>query len=93
MVWVSKLEDWLPSRSQVAVAVQFKSGFHPQEEALCRVALERGYEIAGGSLSVTFREEKPECHFLAVARDKKRQVASPTLIRYVDALTRPATCR
>jgi putative Mg2+ transporter-C (MgtC) family protein len=81
MVWVSKLEDWLPSRSQVAVAVQFKSGFHPQEETLCRVALERGYEIAGGSLSVTFREEKPEWHFLAVARDKKKGTSVSELAR------------
>ena len=50
------------SRSQVVVAVQFKRGFHPREETLCQLALERGYEIAGGSLSVTFREELSLIH-------------------------------
>ena len=81
MVWISKLEDWLPSRSQVVVAVQFKRGFHPREETLCQVALERGYEIAGGSLSVTFREERPEWHFLAISSDKKKGASVSDLAR------------
>jgi hypothetical protein len=73
MVWVSKLEDWLPSRSQVAVAVQFKSGFHPQEEALCRVALERGYEIAGDLFQSLFVKRSPNAIFsqlLATRKDR-----------------------
>jgi len=38
MIWVSKLEQLLPSRSEVAIAVQFKRGFSPKEETLCQVA-------------------------------------------------------
>jgi putative Mg2+ transporter-C (MgtC) family protein len=66
MVWVSKLEHWLPSHSGVAIVVRFKRNFHPREEVLRRVAKERGYEIAAGSLSITFEGGQPEWHYVAV---------------------------
>ena len=36
------------------------------------MSLAHGYDIARGSLSITFREGQPEWHFLAVARDKRK---------------------
>lgn len=50
MVWVSKLENWLPSRPAVAVVLQFKKGFVPSEQSLRERAVAHGYEIASGSL-------------------------------------------
>jgi putative Mg2+ transporter-C (MgtC) family protein len=66
------LEHRLPSRSGVAIAVRFEKDFVPSEEVLRDVSLERGYDIAHGTLSITFREGQPEWHFLAVARDRRK---------------------
>jgi putative Mg2+ transporter-C (MgtC) family protein len=72
MTWVHRLEQWLPSRAGVAVVVRFRKDFHPREEVLRRVALERGYEVAKGSLSITFESGQAEWHYVAVARDSKK---------------------
>jgi putative Mg2+ transporter-C (MgtC) family protein len=70
MMWVSRLEGWLPSRQAVAIVLRFKKGFAPREDVLRKAALNRGYEIAGGSLSISFRAGQPEWHFVAVALTK-----------------------
>ena len=69
---VYRLEQWLPSRSGVAIVVRFHKNFLPHEEVLRKVSLEHGYDIARGTLSITFRDGQPEWHFLAVARDKRK---------------------
>jgi putative Mg2+ transporter-C (MgtC) family protein len=70
MMWVSKLEGWLPSRQAVAIVLRFKKDFVPREEVLRKVALNRGYEIAGGTLSIAFHDGQPEWQFVAVALAK-----------------------
>jgi putative Mg2+ transporter-C (MgtC) family protein len=70
MMWVSKLEGWLPSRQAVAIILRFRQGFTPREDVLRRVARERGYEIAGGSITIEFRDGRPEWRFVAVALGK-----------------------
>jgi putative Mg2+ transporter-C (MgtC) family protein len=71
MVWVSKLESWLPSRHAVAVDLRFIKGFVPREDMLRRAALARGYEIAGGSISISVQDHEPEWRFVAVALNNK----------------------
>ncbi len=70
MVWISKLEARLPTRAAVAITLSFRQGFVPREDVLRRVALERGYEIAGGTLAISVREGKAEWRFVAVALNK-----------------------
>jgi putative Mg2+ transporter-C (MgtC) family protein len=70
MLWVSKLENWLPSRQAVSVILQFKKGFSPSEEKLREHALSQGYEIASGSISINSREGIPEWKFVAIALGK-----------------------
>jgi putative Mg2+ transporter-C (MgtC) family protein len=70
MMWVSRLENWLPSRQAVAIVLYFKKGFSPREDVLRRAAMDRGYEIAGGTLSITCTNGCPEWHFVAVALGK-----------------------
>lgn len=53
---VHRLEQRLPSRSGIAIAVRYQRNFLPSEEALRTVSREHGYEIARGSLSITFRD-------------------------------------
>lgn len=70
MILVSRLESWLPSRQAVAVVLRFRKGEIPREEVLRRITMERGYEIAGGSLSIMFEEEQAKWQFVAVALSK-----------------------
>lgn len=78
MTWVSTLEKWLPARPAVAIALHFRAGFTPREEVLKRVADERGYDIAWGSLRIEQAAGGLSWHFVAVAQDK-RSVGVPEL--------------
>lgn len=79
MMWISKLEAWLPSRHAIGVKLCFDAGFSPQESALREAALRRGYEIAGGSLYIRCVEHRMEWHFVAVALDKKHHASLTAL--------------
>lgn len=71
MTWINRFESWLPSRQGFAVVLQFRKEFVPLEVVVRKIALERGYEIAGGSISIKFQDGKPEWHFVAVALGKR----------------------
>jgi len=71
MIYLSKLEAWLPSRHAVAITMRFRREFVPKEDALRRMALERGYAIAGGSLTIGCTDGKQEWRFVALALSKK----------------------
>jgi len=77
MMWVSRLEGWLPSHPAVSISMRFKKGFVPREDVLRRLSLERGYEIAGGSFSISYQDEQPEWRFVAIVLGKG-QAASIT---------------
>lgn len=72
MMYVSKIEKWLPSRHAVAVKLCFCDGFVPHREVLDQAMTELGYEIAWGSLTISVEGERPEWRFVAIAlgRDK-----------------------
>jgi putative Mg2+ transporter-C (MgtC) family protein len=70
MMWVSRLERWLPSHPAVAIVMRFAKGYTPRQEVLARVARERGYELATGSISIAYQDGQPEWRFVAVATDK-----------------------
>ena len=85
MTWVHRVEQWLPSRSGVDIVVRFKKDFHPREAELRRVALEHGYEIAKGSLSIAFEAGHAEWHYVAVAKDSKEGTSVCDLARMMSA--------
>jgi putative Mg2+ transporter-C (MgtC) family protein len=70
MMWVTKLETWLPSRHAVAVVLTYRQGFEPSREILEAAMLERGYEIATGSLSINSRNGVQEWRFAAIALNR-----------------------
>jgi putative Mg2+ transporter-C (MgtC) family protein len=70
MVGVPKLAAWLPSRTAIAIDLRFKEGWSPSESRLRAAAKKRGYEIAGGSISIAVSDGKAVWHFVAVAFDK-----------------------
>jgi putative Mg2+ transporter-C (MgtC) family protein len=71
MVWISKLEAWLPSRQAVAITLKFEPGFLPIEAALRGMAAARGYDIAGGTIVISMGEGAYTWNFVAVARSRK----------------------
>ena len=70
MVWVHKLETWLPSQAAIAVMLRFAKDFQPEERALHALAQQRGYQVAGNTLSVSMQDGKIEWRFVAVAADR-----------------------
>lgn len=81
MTLVSRLEGWLPSRPAVAITMGFRPGFVPRDDVLKRVALERGYEIAWGTLRIEEINGNPSWHFVAVARHKNKGATLPELAK------------
>ena len=70
MMWISKLENWLPSRPAIAITLEFEKNFVPQEHTLREVVYSHGYEVATGSFSIRSSNEKLEWHFVAIALSK-----------------------
>lgn len=71
MIWVVKLENWLPARQAVSIVMQFKEGFEANEEAIRSLASERGYEIASGTINISSKDNRIEWRFVAVSRSRK----------------------
>jgi putative Mg2+ transporter-C (MgtC) family protein len=72
MMWVTKIESWLPSRPAVAIVLRFGKDFVPDGVLLRRAALARGYELAEGSFSIRHNDGQMEWHFVAVALGKNQ---------------------
>ncbi|MFL6708824.1 MAG: MgtC/SapB family protein [Massilia sp.] len=71
MIYLHRIEALLPSRHAVAIMMKFKADYSPREEVLRRIALERGYEIAGGSLAIGAVDGAQEWRFVALALSRK----------------------
>ncbi|MEY4345483.1 MAG: hypothetical protein RL032_1315 [Pseudomonadota bacterium] len=71
MIWISKLEAWLPSRQAVAITLRFASGVVPIEAKLRSMAHTLGYDIAGGTLAIAMDQGAHTWNFVAVALSRK----------------------
>ena len=71
MIWVYKLETWLPARQAISIVMQFREGFVANEAAIRKLAIERGYEVAGGTIIISLKEGRTEWRFVAVALNRK----------------------
>lgn len=74
MMWISRLEAWLPSRQAVAIKLSFRPGFTPSEAALRQMASDRGYEIASGTIAIDCKDGVLQWSFVAVARNRHKMV-------------------
>ena len=79
MIYLHRIEAFLPSRHAIAITMRFKKDFVPLEATLRRVALERGYEIAGGTLAIGVSDGEQEWRFVALALSRKSGVALSAL--------------
>jgi putative Mg2+ transporter-C (MgtC) family protein len=71
MMGISRLEAWLPSRHAIAIVMRFRKDFVPREDVLRRASLNRGYELAAGSIAISYHEGQPEWRFVAVSLGRK----------------------
>lgn len=69
MVWVSKVEAWLPSRQAVSITLRFAPGVTPVKSRLMEVADAHGYSIAGGTVNIHFDDNAYAWHFIAVGHN------------------------
>ena len=72
MMGVSKLEAWLPSRPAISIVLRFRSGYVPRESTITQSMLELGYDIAWGTLLITFKDDQPEWHFVSFSLGKNQ---------------------
>jgi putative Mg2+ transporter-C (MgtC) family protein len=81
MMWISKLEAWLPSRLAIAVALTFRKGFEPSEKLVSDAIREHGYKIAGGSLVISTSEAGEVWQFAAFAVRNDTSYSIPAISR------------
>jgi putative Mg2+ transporter-C (MgtC) family protein len=74
MMWAAILEKALPSRPAVAIRMTFHAGFEPNQSTLKKLALERGYEIAGSTLQIQCTDDREEWRFVAILLSNKKGV-------------------
>jgi putative Mg2+ transporter-C (MgtC) family protein len=79
MMWMSRLEDWLPSRPAIGITLRFRPDAQLQPEILRQSIFELGYDIAWGSLVISCQDEMPEWRFVAIALGKNQGASLPDL--------------
>jgi putative Mg2+ transporter-C (MgtC) family protein len=81
MMWISKLEAWLPSRLAIAVTLTFRQGFEPNEQLVSNAIRGYGYKIAGGSLVISNSSAGQMWQFSAFAVRNDTSYSIPTISR------------
>lgn len=71
MIWVSKLEAWLPSRHAIAIMLRFEKKAEPSLDHLRHFLLTQGYQLASGSMAISYDEGRPKWQFVAIALSKR----------------------
>jgi putative Mg2+ transporter-C (MgtC) family protein len=79
MMWGSRLESCLPSRHAISVEVRFVPGHVPDEAWLRSLMLDQGYQVAGGSMSISAESGESQWRLVAVALNRNRGVSLPML--------------
>ncbi|NTV09383.1 MAG: MgtC/SapB family protein [Zoogloea sp.] len=67
MMWMARLENFLPSRPAISVSLRFMPGEEPNLDGLKALTASCGYDVALGTFSVDCREQRLEWQFVAVA--------------------------
>jgi putative Mg2+ transporter-C (MgtC) family protein len=79
MMWAVKLEKRLPTRPAIAMVLRFRPDFTPVMETLMRVAQERGYQLAPGSLGIRMVGGRMEWRYVAVDMENGKAIGLDTL--------------
>ena len=86
MIFLWRLEQWLPSRHALAITMRFKKGVAPLEASLRAAAHKRGYDIASGTLMIACEEGRQEWRFVAIAFSKRSGATLSQVALELDAV-------
>jgi putative Mg2+ transporter-C (MgtC) family protein len=70
MMWGAWAASMLPTRQPVSVVLTFRKGVVPNKETVRQFALDHGYEIADGTLSINNHSGQAEWNFVAISLGK-----------------------
>lgn len=79
MMWISKLEIWLPLHHAISIALTYRQGFVPNEQSLYDDMLDCGYEIARGSFVINNSEGRLLWNFVAISQQKNTNLSIPAI--------------
>lgn len=79
MMWIYKLEAWLPLRHAISIALTYQQGFEPNEQNVREAMHDCGYEIAKGSFAVNASKGKLEWSFIAISQQKHADLSIPAI--------------
>ncbi|MGB4101936.1 MAG: MgtC/SapB family protein [Alphaproteobacteria bacterium] len=71
MMWGSKLEALLPKRHAIMVILLFKHDYVLPEEKLHKIAEDRGFEVAKGTIATIWRHGQQEWQFVAISQGRQ----------------------
>ncbi len=87
MMWISKLEAWLPSRLAIAVALTFRHGFEPSEQLVSDAIRGYGYKIAAGTLVISNSDAGQVWQFAAFAVRNDTSYSIPIISRELSKIS------
>jgi putative Mg2+ transporter-C (MgtC) family protein len=79
MMWISKLETWLPLHHAISITLTYRQGFEPSEQNVQQAILDCGYDIARGSFAINNSDGKPQWSFVAISRQKNSDLSIPAI--------------
>jgi putative Mg2+ transporter-C (MgtC) family protein len=71
MLGLSRLESHLPQRPAIGITLRFEPGFHPDEGELRSFLMSHGFDMAMGSISITYSKGSAEWRFVAIAHCRR----------------------
>ena len=79
MMWISKLETWLPLHHAISITLTYQQGFEPSERNVQQAILDCGYDIARGSFAISNSDGKPQWSFVAISHQKNSDLSIPAV--------------
>ena len=84
MMWGGKLEALLPKRHAITVILLFKQGYMLAEDNLHKIAADRGFMVAQGTIATIWRHGQQEWQFVAISQGRKH---GASIINWSNELT------
>jgi putative Mg2+ transporter-C (MgtC) family protein len=83
MMWGSELENMLPSRHAISVALRFNKNVDLTEAEVSRLLQTQGYEVAKASFSIEQHDDQSQWRFVAVSLGRRK---GATLVQLSETL-------
>lgn len=83
MMWISKLETWLPLHHAISITLSYRQGFEPSERNVQQAIFDCGYDIAKGSFAINNSHGEPQWSFVAISRQKDSNLSIPAISKKI----------